>query len=432
MKNKAQPKISFYPAGLTLLEVLISVFVLIVALLGLISVLPLVQNSLSEVVVLERARACAEHAIHCLRNEQSFDQNAVGLFPISSPFVWRTVSQPPNVLSPALLLTAPPLLNISTDYCVDPWIISQALTKLAGSPVNPAGLASLQRCPWAPFTSVPFYNPAATLTRVTVSSPAPSPAGGYFDNPAWQKPRWLRVFFFEDSPVVGDAPSEVDRPEAIPGRNRQDYSWLATISFDDDANDSNRNIFWTGPRRATISIAVFHRRDSLTPVDFSLTPVDFDANSQPDCPPERTMIATILNPLWSHLHPIGGESVEIAIPVPFNPPAYLDNIRKNQWILMFAWIPAQFEPSSGFPIFRSVARWFRVVSEPTFDAQGRLLLSLEGPNAPLPPGHFWTARYPDNSGNHLQDVNGDGAGPDVQIGVLDNVIAVYTFRQFIY
>ncbi len=149
--------------GLTLLEVLISLFVLMIALLGLISVLPLADRAMEEAVRADRVQACGQAALQELMMRELLSGVDGQRHPLLSPYVWW------NIYLRPVLPQANPLLDVSQGYAIDPWLIAQTADRYLDGQNNwiDPGAQRLEVFPWVPVSQNPpgpdWYWPQLTL-----------------------------------------------------------------------------------------------------------------------------------------------------------------------------------------------------------------------------------------------------------------------------
>jgi type II secretory pathway pseudopilin PulG len=413
------------PRGMTLLEVLISVFVLMIALLGLISVLPLANRAMEEAARADRAQACGTAALHELQTREILSNLDGRRHVPLSPYSWWNLFLRPIVVDNANV----PILNSSQGYAIDPWLIAQTAHRYLpqnNQPIHP-NPSAIDRFPWIPVgwtnSDTDWYWPQLTLQRVTLAWPdvwifSPPPPRALV-----QKATWLRLFRWEDDLSVGPAPDDLARPILLhvtdSGNNpvkplaNGHFSWLATVSCEDPPDPQTGNLLpLDRPRRYRVSVVVFHKRSLITPLDYD------DPAEGP--PPERTIVASFLGPSWG-----GGE---LRLVVPSDRAGYLEEIRPGQWIMLTGWDPVW---------QRGVHRWVRIVGVGDIysSAGGSALardITVAGPDWNMDPDTGWCLRYDEKERDYEEnppifaDFNGDNISMDVQVCLFSGAIAVYT------
>ena len=408
------------PEGMTLLEVLISVFVLMIALLGLVSVLPLANRAMEEAARADRAQACGTAALHELRTREVLSDLDGRRHPPLSPYSWWDFRLQPILGMPNAVLDA------SQGYAIDPWLIAQTADRYLDQNNNltDPNAGRLDRFPWTPLnwtaSDTDWYWPQVTLKRVTLAWP------DVWTSPTQRLPRsmvqrgtWLRLFRWEDDLSVGPAPDDLARPILLhvtdSGNNpvkplaEGHFSWLATVSCEDPPDPQTGNLLKLDrPRRYRVSVVVFHKRSLITPLDYD----DPAEGPPPETPPERTIVASFLGPSWG-----GGE---LRLVVPPERAGYLEEIRPGQWILLTGWDPVW---------QRGVHRWVRIVGVgDTYSTGSGLVreITVAGPDWNMDPATGWCLRDFTQNPPIFADFNGDNIAMDVQVCLFSGAIAVYT------
>ena len=419
--------------GLSLLEVLISVFVLMVGLLGLVSVLPLANRAVEQTAQADRAHACGSYGLREVRTREVL--TPAGFQPLGSPVAWvdRMLTSVVNPFTGQF--------NAAYSYCVDPWLLTQKAPQVVNDPnadcidsfpFEPAGYNSANPDPT-------WYVPQLTMRRVTVGlfppmANPPNPAEEY----TRQRTMWMRLFTWGDDLVFGDAEEDAVRPRplfswadssqpqvaAFPppaghvapsdrilrGEVHGNFTWLFTVT-PEVARDPTWEWSVQMPRRLaySVSVVVFHKREPITPDEYDGVP---SAESPPpDTPPERTVMGTLLGDGWG-----GGD---LLLRVPSVRAGYLERIRRNEWLMLCGQ-----DPLWG----RAVFRWYRIISagdiEVLPDGTVQRFVSVAGPDWNSDPSTGWCYRDPITGA--YADINGDGAARDVQVALFTGVVGVYT------
>lgn len=296
--------------GISLLEVLIAMFVLIFGLLGVAAMFPIGQSYVFKAAQYDRGAALGQAAFNEIRVRGMLrPQLDHWLRPDSplngaSPFVPGTPPVPNNV---------PDLRGIA--FAIDP--LASAMNMETG------GTANLTNFPAAPPASAAG---PPRLTRATLARAPGLPA------PALSRALAEQLFMSRDDLSI-DLPEDRDAPAvqllSTTGTRRQfagEYSWLFTVV---PAVETGREDLYT------VSVVVFHKR--IFPTD--------PADPQP---PER-MVQIVGDKL---LGGFGGGDAQLTAPIS----SLLDGIRTGQWCLLSAWLNN--DPTSNMPVFK----WYRIVS----------------------------------------------------------------------
>jgi hypothetical protein len=422
------------------LEVLISLFVLMIALLGLISVLPLADRAMEEAVRADRVQACGQAALQELMMRELLSGVDGQRHPLLSPYVWW------NIYLRPVLPQANPLLDVSQGYAIDPWLIAQTADRYLDGQNNwiDPGAQRLEVFPWVPVSQNPpgpdWYWPQLTLRRVTIAVPDvfDSQSNQMLPRSVVQRGRLLRIFRLEDDLTIAPPPGDQDRPQVLNVEDTSspanpikpllagNYSWLVTLSCEAPPDASSGNLLpLRKPLRYRVSVVVFYKRETLTPLDYDQIGAGGSPASEeppPDTPPERTVIATVLGTAP------GG--TELRLVVPPSRAGYLEGIRVGQWVMVTGWDPLK---------ARAIHQWMRVAGlSETYeypDNSGNLareltLLGGEWNISSLSNWTSWCLRDP-ATGN-VQDFNNDGEYPDVQVCLFSGVVGVYTTTLEVY
>jgi hypothetical protein len=302
--------------GISLLEVLISMFVLVIGLLGVAAMFPVGQSYVFKAAQYDRSAALGQAAFneiqvrgllrpkfeYWLRPDSSSDPS-VG----ANPFI-------PGML-PGLVADAVDLRGIA--FAIDPLA--------CGTNVEDGGAANLTNFPAFPPTGAA----GPRLTRATLFARRDIATGRIV---ALSRAVAEQLFMSHDELTI-ELPSDRDTPAIQPlnatGTKRQfqgDYSWLFTVV---PALEMGREDLYT------VSVVVFHKR--ILPTD----PTDPQ-------PPER-MVQIVGDKL---LGGWGGGDAQLTSPNSL----LIDGIRTGQWCLLSAWLNN--DPTINMPIFK----WYRIVS----------------------------------------------------------------------
>ncbi len=378
------------PRGISLLEVLISIFVLSVGLLGIAAIIPVGRSQIVQTQIADRSSACAWAA-----------QREIYVREMLRPTRWLGLN-PANPTGFQAVI-AGGMLPPAESFCIDPYYI--ALKQEQGT-----NLAGLHRFPYL----LPYYGAPITMQRITL---------GLCSAPEFSAHRALfeRIFVSQDDLIIEIPDDRALRPrqmfqcatgESVPfpkrvgdssaaqwtlalSRQAQgEYSWMAALTPQAcEALHTPAN-----QRTYELSIIVFRNRNLLAPQD--------DANQAK--PSERLAVANLM----------GGPDVRLSIAAvgSLNPSECLA-VRENEWLLLCGQV-AYGVASGGASLVRGVFKWYRVVAagEIRQGAGGRWFrdVTLAGPD--------WNPTWSLST----TDTDGDGVVLETQAVLVDNVVGVYT------
>ena len=394
--------------GISLLEILFSIFILSVGLLGLASLIPAGTTDVAAANVADRAGNVGRAAFREVkvrnftnheewRNPMSSDDriNASGN-PVP-PFInqgWIDIDDPVN----GSQQSSP--VNEGHSICIDPLIIAPSDAAWAAAGNNDGLLPLVTDAGWPkakgwPGRAFPYYldnDPKPSGGMVTTVSPLvflPDDGSGNVFGPPRMSRVTLRSWSSKMAPTMGvgladrifrwqddllfDLPTDDTlRPTATPdllqrGQSEGNYSWMVTltpVAGEDDAAASERTMY-------TCSVVVFYKRNLDMPVQASLAhTLDNDDNLSwklsdrgTQRPSERIVLADFLSPGVSQ----GGGDVRLRLPLTNaatnDDPSDLEkndftNIRPNNWILLSGYVINSADPSHHHSAFQ----WFRVLS----------------------------------------------------------------------
>jgi len=457
-------------AGVSLLEVLISIFVLSMGLLGIAAVIPVARFEIVEAAKADRSAAAGQalldHAKVC------------GMLEPSS---WQEVFDPTPLTDDEWVLGAVQRdgggnLRVygfdigRQSYAIDPLYVATAMN-------DPDALALayapdlVQTFPYWPADFDPTdpsnppprqrFIPDVTMCRVTWHQQDPNILYGAATpvadriarqlilsqrNCSWrddllvpvpsdrdQRPRQMMLLHAAGaSPVVGAWPLRPgdnvpgaltpQRPEAA-----DNYTWVVTatprLAPEHYTSDS-------APRAFSVSVVVFYKRNLASPWSFK------DAS---DKPAERTVIASFLGGGYG-----GGDVRLVALPTPPDYSHYLD-VKEGEWLMLGGTV---FDPLRIPPVREYVFRWYRIAAagetivedknlngslDPGEDSDDDGVLdapyrhvTLEGPDWNVDPVSGTTSWCLRDGSGILQDINSDGTFRDVQACLFDGVVGVFT------
>ncbi|HUY36985.1 MAG TPA: prepilin-type N-terminal cleavage/methylation domain-containing protein [Pirellulales bacterium] len=397
--SNPKSKIQNPKSGITLLEVLISIFVLAVGLMGLASLLPVAKYYSIEASKYDRASTLAQGVFHDLQirgyllPKRWLDTST---FPSpNGPYGAYAVSTT-NYPSTNLYSTA---MNraISPPVVIDPLAIGYAITMGQTPPpqfpafLTPATIIQMTGAATVPVPSMP------TLFRLTLDSARSwpnedpiGPGGQLTMNYSLAQ----RLFRSNDDLIFFNPPDANLRPTAMFTAGgapvatpdyQGDFSWFLTVAPDLDDQWGTLNA--TGKYilnaenmdRFTVSVVVLYKRD-----------LNLDQNPNPAtttldlkvAPPERMVYADLLDASaqTNSGAPYGinyaGGAVRLRTPIPNAttvPPVYKHwlDVKPNEWLMLSAVMNASTNPlfdqtgnatplvtPSGLPV--QVCQWYRI------------------------------------------------------------------------
>jgi len=365
--------------GVTLLEVLISIFVLSIGLLGVAALIPVGRFAIVQTGIADRSAACGRAA-----------QSEVQIRNMLNPYSWRYID---SSATPILQPVVNNVFDPGESFAIDPLFMA---ANNYGS-----GVGSF---PY--FQSLPTQ-PVWTIRRVTLAKVTGVNAATHLaffnriftwhddllfhhpEDPTW---RPLQLQTFRDSSFFGTA-----RERAVADNDSQNewgwvsraamdqaeesYSWLATVS----PAVAEANLEVDNRRLYEVSVVVFYKRD------FAYNPGD-------PVPSERTAGVRFL----------GGGDVVLTVPGTVENALRLE-VEKDQWLMLCgqAQVPDERPTAPSNPRNVLVPRWYRVVA---VDEEPQLVDSQKPPGADNPWIRFVTLAGPDWNPhwNGTVDLDGDG------------------------
>jgi type II secretory pathway pseudopilin PulG len=375
--------------GISLLEVLISMFVMLVGAVSLFALITLGRYEMLEGSKADQAMSVARSAQRLLKadgmlrpvqNDGSGNLVQMWLDPTGTPFVTS-----PNPTMPFQLTingSSPALTYDSAGFVLDP--LGVAVNSTNGSAIT--NFPPQYTFNDAPGSSSSPYT--ARLFRVTLRSAASASMTGLGGGAA-------DLFFRAQDdlilqPPTGDFPPQqlFAGPTGSPTRRQSqgDYSWLATIVPGHG-----------DPLTAMVSIVIFYKRVTLLPAT---------AASAPSPPPPERMVTVNLSPAAPATAPtgLGGGEVQLATTMPNSD--YL-TVKPNQWIMLS-------QPSymnSATVLVPAWFRWYKIVAVDTIQGSSGAWfrnVTLAGPD--------WNP-FPTGSAN--------AGTPPTFASLIDGVIGVY-------
>lgn len=404
--------------GISLTEVLLSMFVMTVGVLGLAALIPVGGSDVATAVRADRTSNLGRAAFRDVQVRDWLEPDmwmpAVPPNPTTAP-LWED----PRSAAPLNLPT-----EFANSFCIDPLFVSRNNPTY----VNTAD-SRLREFPYSldndaqddgdgDWTTLP--QPPRMLRGTLHAWPA-------FTAPPIQLAHADRLFRSTDDLVFGLPDGEPDgRPFASLGSAQQtrqftgDYSWLFTVSPLLNGHNALTQLINGAPHTYTVSAVVFQKRT----VELAPLAIATRAGTPPT---ERTVYADFISGVG-----LGGGDVRLGLPVTPgvnndpNLPKSSDfpQVKAGQWIMLSGWLV----PPSGEPI--SVFRWYRVVTA------GPLLHEPSAPSGPTRTTPEWaqyvTLAGPDwwsSSPNEYIDVDHDGTDggpfPTAYAAIIDGVVGVY-------
>ena len=353
--------------GITLMEVLISIFVVAVGLLGVAALIPVGRFSVTETSKNDRAAALGRAAwrdikvrgiLEAPRPSDRYDHRWLG-FLSGNPTqtVWLDTDVVNNITS----IQNP--LDRGNSVCIDPLAISHPSypATVFSFPVGLDNDPALTSPSGVMIDSGPDTLTLPSMLRITLNV-APSPIDGQIaPMPAAMADR---IFTWRDDLLFSLPDDDTLRPQRVFSRDTSggnqygqyvgDYSWMITIT--PAGNEGPGNV--DAPGSFTVSVVVFYKRDLVMPQE-RLS----DRGGAP--PAERVVYADLLTPIG-----LGGGTVRLRLPVNSGDlnnttdPERSDmtDVRPGQWIMLSWWTPLEVtSPTLPFN-YRAVHHWYRVIA----------------------------------------------------------------------
>lgn len=366
--------------GFSILEVLVSIFVILFGLLGIAALMELGRFDAAEANRADRAGVCGRGALREVGIREMCD--AVWPQGLANPPArdpkWLQVTLAPylygndNAGSPPLPYAIPP-----TPVAIDPLGIAW---NQANNPS--ANAAQLARFPYSADTAHTI--PRITLGMVNAYAPTPAKQQAYFE----------RIFRWQDDLVFAPADAEQSRPR-VPGQSNSPeiegaYSWLAVVTPMAEELESVGGvpaIEIDKHRKFQVSVVVFQKRE-------------FDPTDPGDQPPSERLV-DVTAPTG-----IAGGDVTLSAASPLKL-----NIREREWLMLIGYDKRRVEGTANM-VTVPVVKWYRVVRAGPIEGTSRNV-TLAGPD--------WNKAW--NQG----DVNNDGT-PETPLAaaLFTNVVGVYT------
>jgi len=338
--------------GISLTEVLLSMFVMTVGILGLAALIPVGGSDVATAVRNDRSSNLGRAAFRDVQIRNWLNPNMWLDHTGAAVPTWVDVDMPDGTNQTTNLTASP--LDRGNAFCIDPMFLGRFTP--ASDPTNrrAAFPYTLDNDPDSDNDPTQFFNPPR-LQRGTLR--------------AWpgstlpiQQVQAERLFRSSDDLIFGFPDNEPDgRPFAALGSARQvrqftgDYSWLITVAPTLDEM-SNSGATTGAPRMFTVSVVVFQKRTIDLP-DHNL------ANRIGTPPTERTVYCDFISGSG-----LGGGDVRLGLPIasgglnsdPTKPElSDFPAVKPGQWIMLSGWHETS-DPNGSF--FLATSRWYRVVN----------------------------------------------------------------------
>ncbi len=409
-------------AGISLLEVLISTFVLAIGILSLAVLIPVGRLSIQQSIISDRAGTCGRAALRDIKTRGMLD-----------PTQWYM-----PVVNPDVSVVPVPAALALSSFAIDPLFIAEHA--VANDPDN----AFIQHFPY--LRSGNTVGGLLSMRRVTwrgVLERQLLPG----DIPIWV-PNWAladRCFTWHDDLAFALPESADQRPNAmLDGGMHQingNYSWLVTVT----PAASEDTLPAMARRLCSVSVVVFYKRD--------LTVARLDPNTGPGEPGLQDPVDLLQNPRPSERRVtanilgggLSGGSVKLSVrrSDDHDPSItteqlgeYLD-VKKGQWLMLCGSTVVPYTPQPTIPVWRGVFQWYRVVSvgevfpewypSSAPDPPDRMcrMVTLAGPDWDL----SWCAKQiVSTTGSFVRffDLDGDNVFQDAEAVLMDGVVDVYS------
>jgi hypothetical protein len=397
--------------GISIIEVLMSIGIILLGLLGVAAMLPVGRFEIVEAAKQDRAAACGRAA--------ASDAQARGMF---DPTVWFGANPSTGNLSPlAQLYCAIGSQSLSSypdyadTYCIDPLYIAYNTTYASGNFIIPVGARLF---PYMDANLSSYMTDAPRMLRVTLAAVTGT-------DPTVHRKVFDRIFTWPDEQdfnIPADPQLRPTRPVDSAGNtlvtNQGNYAWLATVTpvkrmpdwfvkdtdYPDNQDKGVAYYSADATRQFTASVVVFYKRDYAAPA----------GALEPTRPAERIV----------SVEAIGGAGFRLRIPTSAmgqtEAQDYL-SVRENDWLMLCGSEMFNYgQNSSGNPyrLWRTVFQWYRVIALSdvgSYTSSGTKYyyrdVTLVGPDWPAAPAQG----NPPNPGTYL-----------THAALFTGVIGVYT------
>lgn len=451
--------------GVSLLEVLISIFVLSIGLLGVAAVIPVAGHQLLQASKADVGSACGQAALGDIKVRGALNPGQWQGFDGTNWSTIGTTKPPPSTNPP--YFDARRGYEFGESYALDPLYVAET-TKVSGA--NSTHFADFPYNPSNPGTRVvPGLNGRWTrLQRVTWSRVGLSPLLAQsvfkwhddllFTVPVDQDERPRQMLELLQSPTSGvqrrpfpALPHEPPVMDTFRADFQGNYSWLVTVTplpehidFIEDPSGTGVYLPYSFPENSpvyTVSVAVFYKRDMSAPNHYASGQL-----MAGETPGERQVRLEFQS---SGTALGGGDVVLYVLPGDGGRPEYLA-VKENEWLLVsggyrrtcYYYDDIHYDPPQSRPAAISVGvhKWYRIV------ATGEIVVEDQNGNGTLDPGEDSnsngvldppyrevTLAGPDwNVANWGIDINGDGNSNEALAGLFKGVVGVFSTDMKLY
>ncbi len=389
--------------GVTILEVLFAIAIVIVGILGIASILPLAGRQAGDSNRASIAQALGESWYREFMTRGMYHTGSWQRYQDRLPFGFQPVFKSASIPVGALLSkTSPPNFRPTGKQavCIDPMFYSDR--------DMPAALA-IGTSTWYRPSVFPYYQESYNPTI----DPAYSINNPPINSAAWDdQPRMLRltlgslinakmveqIFQSQDDMVISADEKELDASPvrgiqfyqapttAIPlpfarAQAKTEYSWLATLTPTEQSDNSVETHY-------TMSIVVIHRRDTLFSPS-GITERTPGTDPTPDDKPGGERLVWVL-PLSGNFDGGHGGRVQLIAT-----DGVKDDLQIGDWIMLSRHVGARVDVTGPSQQRYSVFRWYRVVGVDGEASYGPYNPDANGKPTPdifgvTPPDNVWT------------------------------------------
>ena len=468
------------PRGLTLIEVLISMFVLLIGLLGVGMICQLGRLTLTETAKYDRAAACGRAGLREVRIRRMLDVTN-----------WRDVNgkQIPAPAGPSTTPNYNGAINVSPtfdpmdSYCIDPLLIGQ-VALFAYTANSPANLTTIDRFPACQATTTSTAPPpVCTMKRITlgvttgagpvqtmppyytsssIKSNSPvaarifswrddlafdttyvpklrpqriyraynSGSGGIFAQPGFEamitSPQSPYLPLPRGTPLYAETDLSQQAQGGVGG-----YSWMVTITpaYQEMAllggSATGPPLSWSDHHLYMVSVVVFYKRDLTLPVcsngNLQTTSLSYD---QSECS-ERIVNVTFRNPTGYG----GGDVTLVATSNNAKAPGDFFKLKRDDWLLLCGQVNVQdsADPGTGNTTISNPASTSPKYAPVNYFRWYRVV-AMDDSNASINNPNDSTAQYKRNvtlAGPDWPNGTGIMSGPVVAV-LVNGVVGVYS------
>jgi type II secretory pathway pseudopilin PulG len=373
-------------SAITLLEVLISIGVLSVGILGAATLLPIATYYSQETSKYDRAGTLGQLAYH--------DMQIRGYL---SPKRWIDPVGSFNFTNASVIVIDPLALTYAT---------SQGLTT---QPVFFPGIPN--NAPNPPVAGAPIVFRASVDVSNNWPESAPQPVTS--SQPIAMPYQMADRIFRGTDDLIFDVPGRPDQRPQTPANSLAsdysgDYSWFVTVSHTADDLFNAPNM-----QRLQCSLVVFYKRDiNLNPADWPAPP----QGTKP--PPERIVFADFLQTAVNGLPFVGGGIIKLHTIPNVGDTNWLDGLKPNSYVMLSANFVDAINTTGG-GIFPRIG-WYRIISVD----DGAQVSGGIATRQIIVDGADW-APFNDASANNVwKDADSTGV-PTVFCTIAEGAVAVY-------